>query len=349
MKYLHSYSIFEATSMEEAKYIEDLYLNSPEGQDLAAANRWGYRVPRTGKFFVSERYSEYIISKNPDGTWRVTSTAKAKQVLGDFATPQDCFRRIWAWIIIKQGGLPTGKTSKDLTAWLMDPACPVWGKRMEIDEILKEYAKSVSAESGLVGDISNIFSGPEWQEKFDLLGLREENDSWLSGIKRSHSEFYMTFTNVFRESSESVLAIIMKESLRNDWVRSRAVPYLKVDLSLKKQFLTDISINNDYPHVELKVGDLSLEKIETKVLNRYLAELEKSVIGSYQPGQHPVLRFIISIMGGNVIDALAGAVERQPALLSKLPSKYTQEVGKLLGYSDDEIDSIAISGDLGLI
>ena len=63
MKHLKSFPIFEG-NMQDAQYAESVYLNSPEGKDLAAINYYGYRLPRTGYFYVTERYSEYKLEKN---------------------------------------------------------------------------------------------------------------------------------------------------------------------------------------------------------------------------------------------------------------------------------------------
>lgn len=326
--------------------LEDVYLKSVAGQDLAAANLWGYRVPRTGKFYISERYSEYLISKNPDGTWRVTSTAKSKQVLGDFVTPEDCFRKIWAWLVIQRGKLPLGKTTKEFSAWLLDSACPAWGKQFNIDQIQEVYAESISKETGLVTDISGIFTGPEWEERFEIFGKYDSEDGAGIYLKRTKNSFELKF-EMGMPKSPSFFKSMIEEAYRKEEIQniSWVVPTLEIHMSLKKQY----KIASSSAVVSIKIGETSLNQIEQRSLETYLKYLRTHQVDNYAPGQNPFLLFTIEVMQGNIIQALRGAVQTYPVLVKDLPQKYADEVIKLEGWSEEEIKAIAMSANLGLI
>lgn len=353
MKYVKSFPLFEG-NMEDAKHAESVYLHSTEGRDLDAVNYYGYRLPRTGNFFIRERYSEYKIEKNSSGKWTATTTTKAKIDLGEFNTVEDCFRRIWAWLIIKRG-IPTGARIKEYTDWLMNPSCPVWGKGLGIDAIEAEYIRTLQSNSpGLVNDITKIFSSPVWKARFDLIGLDFESHQYSGGhFSFSITNYYMRATNPnapFIKLWQSFEPDLFTGARRNSDLK---IPGFSVELSLRKEFKT----KNDGWYLRMKIGDTSVETIENKVIARYAKELSKTQVGTYGPGEHPLLKFLIGVLTDNVNGDLfktvcqifADLVEEDPKQIANIPQVYAKEVAKMTGYEDNEIDAIKMSSEFGLI
>lgn len=354
MKYVKSFPLFEG-NMEDAKHAESVYLHSTEGRDLDAINRhYGYRLPRTGNFFITERYSEYKIEKNSSGKWTATTTTKAKIDLGEFNTVEDCFRRIWAWLIIKKG-IPSGARIKEYTDWLMNPSCPVWGKGLGIDAIEAEYIRTLQSNSpGLVNDIEKIFSSPVWKARFDLIGLDFESHQYSGGhFTFMISTYYMMATNpnapfikLWQTFEPGLFTADRKHS-------DITIPGFSVELSLRKEFKT----KEDHGYLRMRIGDTSVETMERKIITRYGKELAKTPIGSYGPGEHPLLKFLIGVLTDNVNGDLfktvcqifADIVEGDPKQIANIPPAYAKEVAKITGYEDNEIDAIKMSSEFGLI
>ena len=353
MKYVKSFPLFEG-NMEDAKHAESVYLHSTEGRDLDAVNYYGYRLPRTGNFFIRERYSEYKIEKNSSGKWTATTTTKAKIDIGEFNTVEECFRRIWAWLIIKRG-IPTGARIKEYTEWLMNPSCPVWGKALGIDAIEGEYIKTLQSNSpGIVNDITKIFSSPVWKARFDLIGLDFESHQYSGGhFTFRISTYYMRATNpnapfikLWQTFEPGLFTADRKHS-------DITIPGFSVELSLRKEFKT----KDDHGYLRMRIGDTSVETIEKKIITRYAKELSKTQIGTYGPGEHPLLKFLIGVLTDNVNGDLfktvcqifADIVEEDPKQIANIPPAYAKEVAKITGYEDNEIDAIKMSSEFGLI
>jgi len=353
MKYVKSFPLFEG-NMEDAKHAESVYLHSAEGRDLDAINRhYGYRLPRTGNFFISERYSEYKIEKNTSGKWTATTTTKAKIDMGEFNTVEECFRRIWAWLIIKKG-IPSGARIKEYTDWLMNPSCPVWGKNLNIQKIEEEYIKELqSASPNLVDDVTKLFASPIWKSRFDLIGLEYGAD---------HGRFGFYVSNYYvRPTNKNAPFILLWQTFEPDLLkRGRTkddikIPNFDVELSLRKEFKT----KNDEGFLRIRIGDSSVEAIENKVMARYAKELAKTQTGGYGPGEHPLLKFLITALTDDInsedelfktiCQIFADLVEKDPKQIANIPPVYAKEVAKMTGYESDEIDAIKMSSEFGLI
>ena len=357
MKYVKSFPLFEG-NMEDAKYAESVYLHSTEGRDLHAINYHygGYRLPRTGNFFITERYSEYRIEKNISGKWTATTTTKAKIDIGEFNTVEDCFRRIWAWLIIKSG-IPSGARIKEYTDWLMNPSCPVWGKNLPIQKIEEEYIKVLQSNSpGLVSDITKVFSSPAWAARFDLIGLDYRSHQYSGG----YFNFSISTYSIRGGGNPNAPFLKLWQTFEPDLLARYGttdvdiqIPGFSVQLSLRKEFKT----RNDQGTLRIKIGDSSVEAIENKVIARYAKELAKTPIQGYDPGEHPLLRFLIGVLTDNVdgdifktvCQIFADLVEKDPKLIANIPQVYAKEVAKMTGFGDDEIDAIKMSSEFGLI
>jgi hypothetical protein len=341
--------------MEDAKHAESVYLHSAEGRDLDAINRnYGYRLPRTGNFFITERYSEYRIEKNTSGKWTATTTTKAKIDMGEFNTVEECFRRIWAWLIIKKG-IPSGARIKEYTDWLMNPSCPVWGKNLTIIKIHEEYIKELQSSSpGLVDDVEKLFAGPIWKSRFDLIGLEY-------GTRHGHFSFYVSNYYV-QATNKNAPFILLWQTFEPDLFTNRGrsnedikIPSFDVELSLRKEFKT----KNEEGYLRIRIGDSSVEAIENKVIARYTKELAKTQIEGYGPGEHPLLRFLITVLTDDInsedelfktiCQLFADLVEKDPKQIANIPPVYAKEVAKITGYEDNEIDAIKMSSEFGLI
>jgi hypothetical protein len=341
--------------MEDAKHAESVYLHSAEGRDLDAINRnYGYRLPRTGNFFITERYSEYRIEKNTSGKWTATTTTKAKIDMGEFNTVEECFRRIWAWLIIKKG-IPSGARIKEYTDWLMNPSCPVWGKNLTIQKIHEEYIKELQSSSpGLVDDVEKLFAGPIWKSRFDLIGLEY-------GARHGHFSFYVSNYYV-QATNKNAPFILLWQTFEPDLFTKRGrsnedikIPSFDVELSLRKEFKT----KNEEGYLRIRIGDSSVEAIENKVIARYTKELAKTQIEGYGPGEHPLLRFLITVLTDDInsedelfktiCQLFADLVEKDPKQIANIPPVYAKEVAKITGYESDEIDAIKMSSEFGLI
>ena len=121
MRYLQTFAIFEG-NMQDSQYLEGLLTSTIEGRDLekvVRAGKWNknwydsnYRTPKTGNFYISERYSEIQIFKTPTGKWAVTAKTKAQLNLGEYDTAEECLSVIWAHLIIKNG-VPAGAKQED--------------------------------------------------------------------------------------------------------------------------------------------------------------------------------------------------------------------------------------------
>ena len=357
MKHLKSFPIFEG-NMQDAQYAESVYLNSPEGKDLAAINYYGYRLPRTGYFYVTERYSEYKLEKNLSSKWTATTTTKSRIDLGEFDTVEECFRRIWAWLVIKSG-IPKGARIKDYTNWLMNPNCPIWGKALKLDQIDEEYTKELLNESpDIIDDITEIFTSPSWKEKFDIIGV-------VIGEKYRKKDFcgfYLDKSSIQKGNLESPFLtfwqaldpkIANPKQNYTDWMIIQ-IPGFRVNLSLRKEFKTkDMGWG-----IDMKIGDNSLEAIENKVIARYIKKLEKTEVEGYDPGEHPLLRFLIDVLEGKgidenlfktICDALAKMVEKDYTKIATIPPMYAKEVARLTGLDDEEVRSIKTSIELGIL
>jgi hypothetical protein len=354
MKYVKSFPLFEG-NMEDAKHAESVYLHSAEGRDLDAINRhYGYRLPRTGNFFITERYSEYRIEKNTSGKWTATTTTKAKIDIGEFNTVEECFRRIWAWLIIKKG-IPSGARIKEYTDWLMNPSCPVWGKNLTIQKIHEEYIKELQSSSpGLVDDVAKLFASPIWKSRFDLIGLEY-------GARHGHFSFYVSNYYV-QATNKNAPFILLWQTFEPDLFTKRGrsnmdikIPSFDVELSLRKEFKT----KNEEGFLRIRIGDSSVEAIENKVIARYTKELAKTQIEGYGPGEHPLLRFLITVLTDDInsedelfktiCQLFADLVEKDPKQIANIPPVYAKEVAKMTGYESDEIDAIKMSSEFGLI
>jgi len=356
MQYIKSFPLFEG-NMEDAKYAESIYLNSVEGRDLAAVNRWGYRLPRTGTFYIQERYSEYKIEKNPAGKWTVTTTTKAKIDMGEFNTPEECFRRIWAWLITKSG-IPSGARIKEYTNWLMNPSCPAWGKALGIQAIEDEYIKVIKGQNlGMVDDLSDIFTSPIWKARFKLIGFD------LSERQKEYCRFYIDRNRILGDGDSNSPFMLLWRALDPDIIDFNKkygkpkvnIPWFSVKLSLTKEFKTKKS--NWGNGIEIKIGDASIEIIEDKIIKRYLKELNNSEQEGFGPGEHPLIKFLISVLTDNISNdmfleicgLLAKMVEQDPKKIKDIPEPYLKEVSKMTGFSDDEIDTIRMTSEFGLI
>jgi hypothetical protein len=356
MKHIKSFPLFEG-NMQDAQYAESVYLNSPEGKDIAAINRWGYRLPRTGYFYVTERYSEYKLEKNLAGKWTATTTTKSRIDLGEFDTVEECFRRIWAWLVIKSG-IPKGSRIKDYTNWLMNPNCPIWGKALKLGQIDEEYTKELLNESpDIIDDITGIFTSPSWKEKFDIIGvgIRKQRR------KKDYCDFYLDKYSI-REGNLGSPFLTFWQALNPEIANPKEIyniseikiPGFSVNLSLRKEFKTkDVGWG-----ITIKIGDNSLEAIENKVITRYIKKLEKTGIEGYDPGEHPLLKFLIDVLEGKemdenlfktICDALAKMVEKDYTKIAIIPPAYAKEVARLTGLADDEVNSIKTSIELGLL
>ena len=355
MKYVKSFPLFEG-NMEDAKYAESVYLHSTEGRDLHAINYHygGYRLPRTGNFFITERYSEYRIEKNTSGKWTATTTTKAKIDIGEFNTVEECFRRIWAWLIIKSG-IPSGARIKEYTDWLMNPSCPVWGKNLPLQKIEEEYIKELQSTSpGLVDDIKKLFASRFWKSRFDLIGLDFESHQYSGGhFTFSIYSYYMRATDSnapFIKLWQTFEPGLFTDARKHSDI---TIPGFSVQLSLRKEFKT----KNDQGTLRIKIGDTSVETIERKIITRYVKELAKTPIQGYDPGEHPLLRFLIGVLTDNVdgdifktvCQIFADMVEKDPKQIVNIPPTYAKEVSRMTGFGDDEIDAIKMSSEFGLI
>jgi hypothetical protein len=356
MKHLKSFPIFEG-NMQDAQYAESVYLNSPEGKDLAAINYWGYRLPRTGYFYITERYSEYKLEKNLAGKWTATTTTKSRIDLGEFDTVEECLRRIWAWLVIKSG-IPKGARIKDYTNWLMNPNCPIWGKALKLGQIDEEYTKELLNESpGIIDDITGIFTGPSWKEKFDIIGvgIKEQRR------KKDYCDFYLDKDSILKGNLESPF-LTLWQALNPEIANPKEIPNFNrieipgfsVNLSLRKEFKTkELGWG-----IDMKIGDNSLEAIENKIIARYIKKLKKVEAEGYGPGEHPLLEFLIDILEGRgisenifktVCDALVKMVGKDYTKITTIPPMYAKEVARLVGLDDEEVNSIRTSIELGLL
>lgn len=334
--------------MQDSQYLEGLLTSTIEGRDLEKVVRWGkwtkdwygdgnYRTPKTGNFYISERYSEIQIFKTPTGKWAVTVKTKAQLNLGEYDTAEECLRVIWTYLIIKNG-IPKGAKQKDYTKWLLDPNCPVWGKALNKVQIDEEYIKELRSSAGAskVQSLTDLFASNEWQNKFDFLGLKPDRKEKSFSIH--YSKYNVDLNNLF---------ILFCQSIDPDFLSKNKVR-VAVELSNTKTFKSKIS---SFGSVEITIGDDSLEIIENKVMNRFLKELDK-----YQ--DNPIMKAISSILRGSgseietmytVIKFAAAEVEKEPSFLAKVPDNIRSRVAAEAGFSAGEADAIKNSSDFGIV
>jgi hypothetical protein len=345
MKHLKTFAIFEG-NMQDSLYLESLLTSTIEGRDLekvVRGGKWGndwynanYRTPKTGSFYISERYSEIKIEKLPNGKWGVTTKTKANIDLGEYDTAEEALRAVWAYLIIKNG-IPTGVKQKDYTKWLLDPNCPVWGKALKKNDIDDEYIKSLrSSGPPMVESIEDIFTSKEWQDKFDLLGVNPT---------RSEGSFNLAFTHYNIDRGN--IFFLFAKSIDADYF-SKNTKSLNIKLSNTKGYKAKV-LNGYY--LEIVIGDESIEAIENKTMSRYLKELDKST-------DDPVSKMIAALLSGpevngeirnTLIKGAADVVSKEPSILAKISDSFRSEVAAEAGFTDSEVNGIKNASDFGII
>lgn len=345
MRHLKTFAIFEG-NMQDSLYLEGLLRTTTEGKDLEQIVRYGkwdnnqwnynYRTPKTGSFYISERYSEIKIEKLPNGKWGVTTKTKANIDLGEYNTAEECLRVIWAYLIIKNG-IPTGAKQKEYTKWLLDPNCPVWGKMLGKNEIDEEYIKSLrSSGPPMIESIEDIFTSDEWQSKFDFLGVEP---------RRSKERFNLHFSKY--NTNPNSLFIMFAKSIDADYL-SKNSKSLDIKLSNTKGYKS--KVDQGY-YLEVVIGDESLEAIENKSMARFLKELDKSA-------DDPILKVIASVLRGSgendesiktLVKFAADEVSKDPSILAKIPDQFRSDVAAAAGFTDAEADGISNASNFGII
>ena len=208
----------------------------------------------------------------------------------------------------------------------------------------------------MVDDLSDIFTSPIWKARFKLLGLD------LSERQKDYCRFYIDRHRILKDGDENSPFMLLWRALDPGIIDPKRytkfevnIPWFSVKLSLTKEFKTKKS--NWGNGIEIKIGDASIETIEDKIIKRYLKELHNSEHKNFGPGEHPLIKFLISVLTDNISNdmfieicgLLAKMVEQDPKKIKDIPEPYLKEVSKMTGFSDDEIDTIRMTSEFGLI
>jgi len=210
-----------------------------------------------------------------------------------------------------------------------------------------------SASPNLVDDVTKLFASPVWKSRFDLIGLEYGADHGRFGFYMSN--YYIRATNKnapFILLWQTFEPDLLKRGRTKDDIK---IPNFDVELSLRKEFKT----KKEEGYLRIRIGDSSVEAIENKVIARYTKELAKTQIKEYGPGEHPLLRFLITVLTDDInsedelfktiCQLFADLVEKDPKQIANIPQVYAKEVAKMTGYKSDEIDAIRMSSEFGLI
>ena len=338
MRYLKNYSIFEnSAGSDDADILWDAYQNTEAGKDLEWINLFGYGISSGREFHIGEKSFRYLIKRTPDNKWEVFHTGK-KQILGEFDNPEDVFRYIWAIIVVRQEGIPTGISRKDYMELLLSPKCPAWGQRKGfiyspswIKRMCEEYIAGTSQKT--VGSFDGIFSGKNWDWKFMIIGSKPDIDS-------SFITFY--------PRNEKIL------SPGKPGDKGTEIPGFTAHFSPTKTMRS--KYDKHAKNLVITIGGSSIVEMEKGIMDRYIKDLNTASLEGYGPGEHPSIKIVKAVLNQNpsqdeidlISQILAGIASKNPAIFSGLPDGLRKEVAKLTGYQDDEIEGIVKAVDYGI-
>jgi hypothetical protein len=337
MRYLKSYAIFEnSTGSEDAEILMDAYKNTEAGKDLEWINIFGYGISSGGEFYIGEKSFEYIIKRTVNDKWEIFHTRK-KQILGEFDTPEDVFRYIWAIIVVREEGIPVGISRKDYMELLLSPKCPAWGQRKGsiyspswIKRMCEEYISGTSQNTA--SSFDGIFSGKNWDWKFKIIGS-EPNVNMSTYIS-------------FFPKNEKIL--------NHEGGKEISIPGFTAHFSPVKTLKS--KYDKYTKQLDITIGGSSIAEIEKGIIDRYIRDLNSAVIGEYGPGEHPSLKIIKAVLNENpsqneidlISKILADIASKNPAIFAGLPDRLRKEVAKIAEYQDDEVEGIIKAVEYGL-
>ena len=354
MKHLLTKKIFEAVTSDQ-EFLESEVNNSVEGKDLQAlytgGRKWSYRMPRTGYFYVSSPYiaGEYKIERDANtDLWKsmfMGGGANGEQYsirrLDNtylFNDIQELIRIIWIDAVVR-GGSFIGEKKIPYKKWLSDPSCPVWGKGMAGKKINELYLDTISGGK-LVSDISQLFSSPEWQKKFNELDIQ---------VQRTSDQIYIYYRDCDSNSANMNLSFQKFQKLYKGMIQNA---YFQFSFKIKRANDAKIQFKREKPgEYSALVNGPDLNEIENKLVAKMLKGFEADVNGYFKNGLSA--QWMLAVLKGesvpDITDFITKYVEEEPTRISLVPDEYRKAVSAKIGLSDTEADAIANATEFGII
>lgn len=345
MKYLKSFSLYEAKIKPvdpSVDLIRDAMSNTSAGKDLAAVAK-SYTVSSNGKLVLNGLRGKTYVKEDPLGArwvhW-VRSTGRS-YAHGSAPTLEACLRDCWKEFVLNSTTFrPQGMKINEYLDKIEPVLSSFEGKALNVADLQFKIMKILYDKTNWnpIRDPSFVLDRPEFQDVFDFIGLKKEEEYiQYGGFK---TVIYVLLDN------ESPLAQILPWD--NDYtqvtIRIEATPEDGYDSSNQIYYRDSFSIG----------GDLSKQQeYKDLFMPDLIALLDLPEFRTGKPAIQKILaaKMLQAALNGDstdVYDVLDDYID-DASKMAELPEPLRSQVMQKKGYTDDDIKSISTSKELGLI
>lgn len=342
----------------------DAMVNTPAGKDLAAMAT-SYKVDRTGKLVITGLRGRTYVKSDPAGSrwihW-VEATGRS-YAHGAAPTLEACLRDCWREFVLNsttfrpQNFIKGGETSKiSLKDYvkIIDPVLSsLEGKALNQNDLRFEILKVVKDDPSWnpIIDLKFIWDWPQLKEVFDFIGLEIENTGNMVGG-------WQHVRSTIAANDDCLLNRILPSKENNRFVveliggEEEIFDPKEHAWMLQIQIGGDRSREQDYKQrfIEALIKGMTADKeiydFTTKTYTKESPPLQ--IVTAGRLIEH-ALKHKGSINDILLVDTIDSSVGDDVSVLANLPSPWKERVMQKNGYTDDEIQGISTSKELGLI